>query len=59
VHKLLRWDGRDEELMPEADEVEQLAWRPIDEVKQKVTPPTDWVCLGYEVGALEFVRERI
>jgi isopentenyldiphosphate isomerase len=56
---VLRWDGADNELVPEADEVEQLAWRTVDEVKKLVTPPTDWVRLGYEAEALEFIRKRL
>jgi 8-oxo-dGTP pyrophosphatase MutT (NUDIX family) len=56
---VLRWTGADNELVPEADEVEQLAWRLADEVKKLVTPPTDWVCLGYEAEALEFIKGRL
>jgi isopentenyldiphosphate isomerase len=56
---LLLWDGPEDKLVKEPDEVEQLKWRPIVEVNRILEPPTDWVNVGYEQAALTYMQESV
>lgn len=54
----LEWDGAISSLQLEEDEVQQVAWKTIDEIKSEVVRKRNdhWTSMGYEAELLHFLQ---
>lgn len=54
------WNGDSASLVLEPDEVDEISWKSIDEVRSRTVNNADqtWTIIGYEAGLLDWIQNR-
>jgi isopentenyldiphosphate isomerase len=57
---IYKWDGSAEQVHFEKEEIDEIKWVPLEEVKQQILAKSpDWVVRGYEIELFGWLEENL